>query len=131
MASIRTIATAMESYEIDKDSYPAGWIETIESLLVPNYIVQFPRLDEWGTPFQISGGPRGKHYRIVSAGADGVFEPLPYLDPEAKPAPRQLTDPARDVVFEGGDFIQQLDMRRPATVAKSKVLPAPSQRRPR
>jgi hypothetical protein len=87
--------------------------------------MQFPRLDEWGTPFRISAGSRMKHFRIVSAGADGVFEPVPYLDPESRPAPRQLSDPSRDIVFEDGVFIQQLDMGRPATTAKSKVLPAP------
>ncbi len=125
MASIRSIATAMEGYEVDKNSYPAGWIETIEKLLVPTYITNFPRLDAWGTPFRISSGPGMKHYRIVSAGADGVFEPLPYLEPEARPAPRQLTDPARDIVFEDGAFLQQLDLGRPATMAKVKVLPAP------
>jgi hypothetical protein len=125
MASMRSIATAMEGYEVDKDVFPAGWIEMIEKLLVPTYITHFPRLDAWGTPFRISTGPRMKHYRIVSAGADRVFEPLPYLDPEARPALRKVTDPARDVVFEDGSFLQQFDPARPATIAKSRVLPAP------
>ena len=125
MASMRSIATAMEGYEADKDVFPAGWIETIEKLLVPTYITNFPRLDAWGTPFRISTGPGMKHYRIVSAGADGVFEPLPYLDPEARPALRKLADPARDIVFEDGSFLQQFDPARPATIAKTRVLPVP------
>jgi hypothetical protein len=111
MAYVRSIATAVESYKVDKGVYPDGWLETIERRLVPTYISRFPRLDAWGTPFRISTSGGMQNVRIVSAGADRVFEPLPYLDPRTRPAPRQVADPARDIVFEDGDFIQQFGMR--------------------
>jgi hypothetical protein len=125
MADIRTIATAFEAYKIDKHSYPAGWLEAIEKMLVPTYIMKFPQLDGWGTPFRISTSDRMKSVRIVSAGADRVFEPLPYLDPETRPAPRKVSDPSRDIVFEDGGFIQQLGSGALSAAGKRKARPAP------
>lgn len=125
MASIRNIATAMEAYRVDKGSYPSGWPETLEHLLVPKYIHEFPRLDGWGTPFAISSGGQSKRLRIVSAGSDRVFEPIPYIDPETSPPLRHVSDPVRDIVFEEGTFIQQLGPGPFSGTGRGKARQAP------
>ena len=61
--------------------------------------------DGWGTPLLIEIDSDGSRYRIVSAGADRVF------DPPSWSRPMDL-DPRSDIVFENGSFKRRFDVER-------------------
>ncbi|HET7433980.1 MAG TPA: hypothetical protein VFN10_04615 [Thermoanaerobaculia bacterium] len=61
--------------------------------------------DEWGTPMLVEVNPDGNRYRIVSAGADRVFDPTSWSRP-------MDLDPASDLVYENGKFKRRLDVDR-------------------
>jgi hypothetical protein len=104
---IRILATALDAYAVDYNRYPAGTLDDLEKLLVPTYVKRKPRLDAWETPFRVEVTEDAVNCRITSAGADRKFEKRgPAGCPEAKATLLDLTDPARDLVFYGGDFVQ-------------------------
>ncbi len=73
MSDMISRKTVLEAYAIDHQQYPV--IKTLEearALSEPIYIRHAPVADAWGRPYRIEC--EGKSYRIVSAGADGVFQ---------------------------------------------------------
>lgn len=107
MASMLRIYRACEAYRkdnVDRGLYPAGTLERIEASLVPKYLARFPRLDAWGTPFQVRSTDGGQ-IRIVSAGGGRLFEKLGLLS-KAGPERREVGDPGRNIVLENGRFVQ-------------------------
>lgn len=69
MGDMRTVATAIESYQIDHDEYPRiNDIGVLVSMLEPTYVKSLPVTDGWGTPFIVRSD--GRDYVIQSAGPD-------------------------------------------------------------
>ena len=105
MGSIRTVATAMESYSIDHAGYPtvdgAGALRSLRALLVPTYVKELPTRDGWDHRLVVKSGP--VHYTIMSLGADG----RPDEDAPVSRLPGGFTTDWRgDIVFEDGGFKQ-------------------------
>jgi type II secretion system protein G len=73
MADIRSIGTAVESYAIDNNYYPAaGDIATLAAVatnVVPVYIRSMPIQDGWRNDFYVSSTTTG--YTLGSGGKDG------------------------------------------------------------
>ncbi len=112
MSQIRSIATAMESYAIDHDTYPTidgfGTAEDIAEFLDEVYIRDTPGIDRWGNPIYVIA--TGDGYWLVSAGSDGVLD-APYgrmsreerdiwLEQSAGPS----SSFESDIVFVDGQF---------------------------
>ena len=74
MNSMRKIAAAVERFSLDNAEYPQTGFSGLKQLLVPKYIDSLPEKDSWGNDFYYTASRYGRHYRIVSAGSDGVFE---------------------------------------------------------
>ncbi len=113
----KAVATALEAYAVDNNSYPpSSEPGKLESELVPTYVKALPRLDAWGRAFRVEFSPRRLTYRVASAGADGVFEkraPLADPAPDAHLAPPKRgpgrgpgDDPGTDLVLEGGTVVR-------------------------
>jgi type II secretory pathway pseudopilin PulG len=99
MGDIRVVATAVESYAIDNNRYPAGdgpTVESIASYLEPTYVTTMPRVDGWGSPLQYEISPAQLEYRIESFAKDGV---------DSGPDVGTTTDFNHDIVFATGSFI--------------------------
>ena len=112
IADIRSLATAVEAYATDHNKYPKVSLAELEQLISPVYIKYVPTLDAWLTEFfYIADG--GDHYRFVSAGADGQFEPASrQLGPT--PAEEQaVKDPNADIIYQDGLFIQYPEGAKP------------------
>jgi hypothetical protein len=103
MSDMRSVATAVESYAIDYDSYPpAKSMEELSPTISPLYIKVVPLKDGWGRDFRYQTSPDAKSYVIVSAGKDGTFErPDPFSYTE-----NPNSDYNADIVFRDGQFIQ-------------------------
>jgi len=78
-ADMRALQSAIESYQLAQgdDTYPAatdlaGLKTEIKDFLSTSQ--KFPEKDMWGHPYEYIVSPDRHHYRIVSAGADGIFE---------------------------------------------------------
>jgi len=106
MADMRSIATAVEAYAVDHNTYPPAGssMDDVESLVTPTYIREMPKVDGWNQPFRYHclapEEQRCVDYAFQSAGKDGVFEYLPYdLEPEA------TTRFECDIVYAGGQFV--------------------------
>jgi len=99
MADIHIIATAVESYAVDHQSYPADLssIDEFESYLVPEYLKELPQNDGWGTPLQIWTSQDGSAYEIVALGRDKQ-------PGEQSGGPKRDFD--ADIVFRNGEFHQ-------------------------
>src|SRR5207245_136848 len=96
MADMRTLGTAVETYQIEIKRMPLSL-----EVLGPTYIKTVPRLDGWGTPYRyLSWEP--DQYMIISAGRDKQFE---RADPKTY-AKKVTTDLDCDIVFSNGEFIQ-------------------------
>jgi uncharacterized protein len=75
MADFRSIYTALAAYSLDNDEkYPLGSYEKLREVLTPTYIKTLPEKDIWGHPYAYVVSPDQKHFRLVSAGADGIFD---------------------------------------------------------
>jgi len=91
------IATAVEQYNVDHHAYPkAGSIEELVPLVQPMYIKIVPAWDSWDGHILFSSD--GERYTIRSTGADRKPD-------TGKPA-GAVSDPARDIVLSGGQFVQ-------------------------
>ena len=106
MTDMRLVATVVESYATDENSYPEGSsVSSITPKLVPKYLKSVPTVDAWGTPFRYECWPAGecKNYAIASAGADKTFEhdSLQEYGNDTK-----TTDFDSDIVFYDGNFAQ-------------------------
>ena len=100
MADIRSIATAIESYESDHPDWKGGG--DLVALLQPKYIKKLPTKDGWSHPFRISiwiDADNNPAYRIWSPGSDGERD-AKWGDPAA------TTRFENDLVYENGTFIQ-------------------------
>lgn len=98
MADLRSIGTAIESYSIDYDQYPAATdVESLAGLLEPTYIRTLPRTDAWGREFQIDS--RAATYRACSGGKDHE----PCLSNQARGG---LSHSGEPIIFENGQFVQ-------------------------
>ena len=110
MSDMRTVATAAEAYSIDNNAYPggSGSVALLASLLEPTYVKQLPILDAWGNEMQYHGTLSRGEYVISSAGADAGLErdPAWWLTPEAAGGGGGTKDPAADIVFSNGGFLQ-------------------------
>lgn len=97
-------------YTDKKHAYADAARKTIENMQLLSQEIQQKRGtsggdDEWGTPFHIEVDVDGSRYRIVSAGADRVFDPTSWAQP-------MNLDPASDMVLENGTFRRKLDADR-------------------
>ncbi len=65
---------ALAAYKSDHGSYPeATTLEEARKAIEPVYIVTAPMHDAWGNAFRYDRTASG--YRLISAGADGAFQP--------------------------------------------------------
>ncbi|MRR39229.1 serine protease, partial [bacterium] len=69
------------------------------------YITKVPFLDGWEVPMSYRVNAKGTAYRMVSAGADRVFEPS-ITEPGNLIVTIETTEPSKDIVYENGQFIQ-------------------------
>lgn len=96
MADLRSIGTAIESYAVDNNAYPAAQtIEGLRDAVQPAYIKALPLTDGWGHPFRIEASPAA--YTVWSAGKDG-------RGADCSPAMTvQLND---EICFANGQFVR-------------------------
>ncbi|HEX6850384.1 MAG TPA: type II secretion system protein GspG [Candidatus Polarisedimenticolaceae bacterium] len=114
MASLRSIAVAVESYAVDADVYPSSEgrlvpIDAVTGMLEPAYIKSAPRTDPWGFPILFVSD--GSHYLLVSHGADGLLEQTYTIEGfvlgDGKNRGRGAVGrPGDDLVFCDGSFAQ-------------------------
>ena len=73
MVDMRSIGTAVESYAIENNYYPAaadiGTLANPSTNVAPSHIKIVPMLDGWGHNFYVSSTPTG--YTLASGGKDG------------------------------------------------------------
>jgi type II secretory pathway pseudopilin PulG len=63
-----------EAYRVDHKEYPhVTTVAEARAIAEPVYIKAAPLTDAWGNPYRVEAD--GKSFRLVSAGADGVFKP--------------------------------------------------------
>ena len=100
MADMRTIATAWEGRATDINSYSLGprpvTIAELARVLEPKYVRHLPRVDGWGSEFQVSLA-NDQTYAIRSLGSDHQRDANPNLS-------GPMNDFAADIVFSNGVF---------------------------
>jgi general secretion pathway protein G len=112
MSDMRAVATAIESYAVDNNYYPAATCNAglftsgtaaplgLSSFtnLQPTYIAQVPRQDGWGRFMRYAlNTPSANDYRLESTGRDGVAGALNC---------GTTTDFNEDIIYADGTFIQ-------------------------
>ena len=114
MADIRNLATAVESYNVDNNTYPTascpGGIYTFAvttgnltsaswTLLIPTYIAQPPYSDGWGKPlfYNVDATTSGQNYELASTGRNG--QPDQFVC-------GTTTTFNDDIIYSDGTFIQ-------------------------
>lgn len=113
MADMRTLAISVESLATDTNAYPNVSFHGLEPLISPTYILHVPKLDGWGNWFVYIGDGEN-HYRFVSAGADGTFESASQQPGFERVEPKASENPADDIIFQDGAFIQYPAAAKPA-----------------
>ncbi|HEX9943259.1 MAG TPA: type II secretion system protein GspG [Thermoanaerobaculia bacterium] len=111
LADMREVVTALVAYATDNGSYPAGEnLEELSGALAPKHLASVPTVDGWKRPFRYvcwqesPGSPRCEHFRIASAGRDGVFESADLS--QYGEGTFEVTDYDRDIVAGDGFFLQ-------------------------
>ena len=100
MADMRAVGTAVESYAVDNNKYPAGGssITSIETTLEPRYIQQVPTKDAWNGTLDYTSSPTAspQSYSIESYGKNNA---------DNGAATGSTTNFNNDIVFSQGLFI--------------------------
>lgn len=111
VADLRDLGTAVFSYATDNDGVlpEAENVQDLSGLLVPKYIAAVPTLDGWKRPYRYlcwrdSSETGCDHFRLASAGRDGVFEAEDLRQYEE--GTFEVTDYNRDIVVGDGFFVQ-------------------------
>lgn len=79
MQDMNSWRTALAAYKLDHGAFPqAKTLEDARAAIEPTYIMHTPMHDAWGNPYRYDLDEHGE-YRIVSAGADGKFQPETWL----------------------------------------------------
>jgi type II secretory pathway pseudopilin PulG len=109
MADIRSVASAIEAYNVDHKTFPSGNDSSaLEAALVPQYIRVMPRIDGWGHTWRYECVPREgmqtcQSYAFGSGGKDGAFQ----LDSLSSYKPETATTNFDcDIIFANGAFVQ-------------------------
>ena len=114
MSDMRSVGTALEAYATDNERYPDGDYASLKTTLA-DYLTTFPEKDIWDHAYAYVVTPDGSGYRLVSSGADGIFEwdsrrvvpAKPSTDDEiVYPEIRYRERLEDDVIFEHGGFLQ-------------------------
>jgi general secretion pathway protein G len=100
MADIRSIGSALESYQVDNNFYPRNYTTLVEVTAVGPwvegpYLRNLPATDGWGFPILYASDSGGVGYTIRSGGKDGLTQA----------AFGATTDFDCDIIFEDGTFI--------------------------
>jgi len=110
--SLMYLAAAVEAYRVDSEQYPAAdSLDSLASLLEPDYVATAPRLDAWGHPLRFeawgsSGDPGSPDsYAIGSPGRDGRWEAARLRDLQA--TLRVSFD--QDLVWANGTWVELVD----------------------
>jgi hypothetical protein len=73
MHDMKSWMIVFEAYKSDHKEYPhVSSVEDARAAGEPMYIRHAPMTDAWGHPYRIESN--GQSFRIVSAGADGIFQ---------------------------------------------------------
>ena len=97
MEAMRTIATALEQFEVDHQRYPhLDDLATLAIKVEPTYIKEVPWEDGWGRRFEVHAD--GLHYEIRSLGRDGVRDTDPPIG--------RFSNLDHDIIFSDGRFTQ-------------------------
>ena len=102
MSDMRSVGTAIESYQVDNGFPPeqgsSGNVDGIRWHLQPTYIRTLPTMDAWKNPFQYVGGPsKNDNYWVRSYGKDGKY------DGNTTEGSTRSFD--NDIVYSNGQFI--------------------------
>jgi type II secretion system protein G len=116
MADIRTLATAIESYNVDNSSYPAAITcpgpsvlpanpptpitSASFAVLRPTYIAMPPYVDGWRNPLRYAADNQLFAYALASPGRDGIMDTV---------VCGTTTDFNSDIVYANGTFVQYPD----------------------
>jgi hypothetical protein len=106
MTEIRNVASALEAYAVDNDRYPNADYAGLKELLSPAYMLELPEKDIWDHAYAYAVSPDGMHYRLVSAGADGIFEWDSRVFKEGAEEIRYRDSLKDDVIFADGEWLQ-------------------------
>ena len=112
MGDMRSIATAIESYATDYNSYPPAAANAVTftvgqsgtvgaklgTYIAPTYIKVLPLADGWNSWLRYGTGNNGANYFLQSGGRDGSM-----ADPTSVTA-GQTTDFNNDIIFTDGQF---------------------------
>lgn len=106
MADIRSLATAIEAYATDYNTYPpyGASLDDVEALVSPTYIREVPKADGWSRPIRYhcldAQGDQCLEYAFQSAGKDGIFEDL---SSEIEPEVTKRFE--CDILYANGAFV--------------------------
>lgn len=109
MASMRVLAEALEKYAVANQQYPEMSLGALKRALVPEYLKEVPEKDSWGNDFYYTTTRYGRHYRIVSAGSDGIFDEGSQVIPEEgdQYETTELVDDLKiDIIYANGAFMR-------------------------
>ncbi|HVS04479.1 MAG TPA: TonB family protein [Thermoanaerobaculia bacterium] len=118
-ADVRNLGTALMSYAVDHERFPAATTTgELAEHLVPDYLSQVPTEDPWGTPYRVELSSDRRELQLISAGADGRFQPETW-DVEA-----EVADPASDLVWSDGYFVRSWRLDTDGRGAMAEALEA-------
>jgi hypothetical protein len=76
LMTILSIVTAAQAYRADEYKFPqAASIGEFAKIVVPAYMAKCPTKDAWGNEIYLAVSEDREHIRVVSPGADGMYEP--------------------------------------------------------
>ena len=110
MADVRSIATAIESYQVDFNRYIGGVtgvsaVTALNNYLTPTYIKRMPEMDGWSQPMCVQFDAVGTTYSVWSLGK-GTATACAAFSAINSGSGGATTDFAADIVFSEGRFSQ-------------------------
>ncbi len=106
ISDMRSLCTALEAYRLDHGVFPAASsIEELVPFVEPGYMRKAPVKDAWGSAYRYLPSSDRTAYRLVSAGADGVFAESGWS------RTGEALDFEQDAVLENGTMVRSWPYR--------------------
>src|SRR5258708_30782598 len=113
MSDMESISASVEAHAAKHNGYPRAADLTALAQAVDDE--DLPTKDIWGNAYAYVVSSDARHYRIVSAGGDGIFDWDSRRVTETKPSDARYTDRLQDdLIYADGMWVQAPKVSRRA-----------------
>lgn len=102
LRDLEVLGLALKAYKMKYGRYPAARsVAELEAMLIPEFVSNVTTKDKWGTELRYVVSKDGRSYRLISAGADTMFDEASWTKKG------RLASADEDAVLDSGELVRE------------------------